>query len=62
MFRKKVALTFKLIKTFSQIQWMKLKTVPINIILDEVVIEGETCENFRNEANTGTGDKPNLNQ
>lgn len=45
-----------------KIQWMKLKTVPINIILDEVVIEGETCENFRNEANTGTGDKPNLNQ
>lgn len=29
---------------------MKLKTVPILLMLDEVIIESETCENFRNES------------
>lgn len=41
---------------------MKLKTVPIYIILDEVVIEAETCENFREEANSRMENKFNLNQ
>lgn len=41
---------------------MKLKTVPIYIILDEVVIEAETCENFREEANSRAENKFNLNQ
>ncbi|KPM08664.1 UHRF1-binding protein 1-like protein [Sarcoptes scabiei] len=30
-----------------KIQWMKLKTIPIQLLLDEVVIEISTCENFR---------------
>ena len=41
---------------------MKLKTVPIYIMLDEVVIEAETCENFREEANSGMANTFNLNQ
>ena len=46
-----------------QIQWMKLKTVPIYIMLDEVVIEAETCENFREEANSRMANSTfNLNQ
>lgn len=41
---------------------MKLKTVPIYIMLDEVVIEAETCENFREEADPNNVNKINLNQ
>lgn len=33
---------------------MKLKTVPIVLSLDEVVIEMETCENYRNPSDKTT--------
>ena len=36
---------------------MKIKTVPINITLDEVVIHGEICEDFRQEMHTGIAQK-----
>lgn len=41
---------------------MKLKTVPIYIMLDEVVIEAETCEDFREGGDSQMADKFNLNQ
>ncbi|OTF84200.1 hypothetical protein BLA29_012236, partial [Euroglyphus maynei] len=31
-----------------KIQWMKLKTIPIFILLDEVIIEVCTCDDYRN--------------
>lgn len=33
-----------------KVQWMKLKTVPIYLALDEVVVEMETCEEFRQDS------------
>lgn len=37
-----------------KIQWMKLKTIPIFILLDEVTIEVSTCENFRSNNQQGS--------
>lgn len=33
---------------------MKLKTVPIVLALDEVVVEMETCENYRDSSDKTT--------
>nr|XP_027194107.1 UHRF1-binding protein 1-like [Dermatophagoides pteronyssinus] len=35
-----------------KIQWMKLKTIPIFILLDEVIIDVCTCDDYRNDNNT----------
>lgn len=38
-----------------KVQWMKLKTVPIYLALDEVEVQIETCEQFRKDSKS----KPN---
>ncbi|KAI7690455.1 hypothetical protein SSS_06334 [Sarcoptes scabiei] len=45
-----------------KIQWMKLKTIPIQLLLDEVVIEISTCENFRKNGSETSKANPLLNQ
>ena len=37
-----------------KVQWMKLKSVPIFLALDEVVVEMETCEEFRQDSKVKT--------
>ncbi|XP_017487824.1 PREDICTED: UHRF1-binding protein 1-like, partial [Rhagoletis zephyria] len=37
-----------------KINWIKIKTIPIYIVLDEVTIEAETCEDFRESSTTTT--------
>lgn len=37
-----------------KVQWMKLKTIPICLALDEVVVDIETCEQFRQNSKTQT--------
>lgn len=37
-------------KLFIHVPWIKLKTQPIQFVLDQVTIEVETCENFRQQA------------
>ena len=43
-------------KAAVRIQWTKLKTVPIQLYLDEIRVEVETCEELRQSA----GDKLDL--
>lgn len=45
-----------------KINWIKIKTIPIYIVLDEVTIEAETCEDFREVAKFRAANKVNLNQ
>ncbi|KAH7642845.1 uhrf1-binding protein 1-like protein [Dermatophagoides farinae] len=44
-----------------KIQWMKLKTIPIFILLDEVIIEVCTCDDYRTAAD-GSTKFPTANQ
>ena len=41
-----------------RIQWTKLKTVPIQLQLDEILVELETCEELRDPSTSPPGVSP----
>ncbi|CAF2635182.1 unnamed protein product [Rotaria sp. Silwood2] len=47
-------------RAFIKIPWANLKTLPIQLSLDDVIIEIETCEKLRDLQNLSSGNDPSM--